>query len=181
MVLFIYLLCTVQHMYNAVYRSMYLPVCSAVCNAVCNAVCSMDSVMVGHKGDTLTQPAILLCAICTVCVICSVQFLMDNGQCVLCAACIVQCAVCSVQCSAVMEGHKGDTLARPRISHSHEYTIAPTFHPDASHTKCHLFAISLCFATQEEALIIFDSNIRKTKQTSYISRCVSISTSQPSG
>ena len=99
-----------------------------------------------------------------------------------CAMCVVfnKHCLCAVHC-AVMEGHKGDTLARPRISHSHEYTIAPTFHPDASHTKCNLFAISICFATQEEALIIiFDSNIRKTKQTSYIAKCVSISTSQPS-
>ena len=62
----IYICCAMCNTYNAVCCSMYSPVCSGVCNAECSAVCSIDSVMVGHKGDTLTQPAILQCALCNI-------------------------------------------------------------------------------------------------------------------
>ena len=66
--------------------------------------------------------------------------------------CIVQlyCAMCSVYClcavcCAVMEGHKGDTLGRPRISHSHEYTIATSHLPSTQMHLTHFFHSLLAF------------------------------------
>ena len=88
--------------------------------------------MVEHKEGSLTQH-------------CNIAML--DVYCVLCN-CIVQCAMCSVYClcavcCAVMEGHKGDTLGRPRISHSHEYTIATSHLPSTQMHLTHFFLLKI--------------------------------------